>query len=508
MKKYLVIFLLLLCSVLTACTKKGLLIINNIEVEVDEKVKIDVVTGTKEKIEYSFEGDAIAIYDGMVRGMVAGEEVVVHARTKKHEGSFTVTVTGDNYPGYGSVEENEGWYEEISVEKVMGLDADFPMGIDVSTIQENLRHGAKYYDKNGKRVSVYKIMKDAGVNYLRLRLWNEPYQYNSKNEKLYYGGGICDFDTIKEIAVDAKNLGFKLLLNFHYSDFWADPSYQIIPKAWSEIKTASEMAEAIYDYTYQVVSELCDLGACPDMVQIGNEITSGMLTQKGGTDDGTFNAGGYAKYVSERTSAIGAVKAAYSGRGAKYDANLVSYVKAGVDAVKVVDPSILTMIQLAKGMSATDFMKTFFHTFDAINYDVIGLSYYPRWHGTISQLTNALQVLSAEFPNKKICVVETSYAYTYASNVNALNSFNAEYAIDGYEVSVQGQADFLRDVINAVAGIENGYGIFVWEGAWIPVAGVGWASSKTLNSWANQALFGYGGKMLPSLEVFSRVYSD
>jgi len=137
---------------------------------------------------------------------------------------------------------------------------------------------------------------------------------------------------------------------------------------------------------------------------------------------------------------------------------------------------------------------------------VIGLSYYPRWHGSIAQLENALGELSAEFPEKGVSVVEFSYAYTYAFNANAENQFNSTYAQDDYPVSVQGQANILRDVIAAIAANENGFGVFYWEGAWLPVPNAGWASSKTKNSWANQALFGYDGKALPSLSVFSRVY--
>lgn len=485
---------------------KKLLIVSDIAVAVDEKVAIDVITEVTEPISYSFEGEAIAIYNGCVRGVVAGSEVEVTAVSGDYEGSFTVWVDEDSYTPYGAEADGEGWYEDIEVEPIAGLSEDFAMGVDVSTLAVVLENVGRFYNSDGVRTGVFKLLRDNGVNWVRLRLWNEPYQYDTDGNKLYYGGGDCDFDTICELAADAKAAGMKLLLNFHYSDFWADPTYQVIPKMWKDITSADDMAVALYDYSYEVIRALDAVGAKPDMVQIGNEITGGMLREQGGEDDGSFGNSGYSNYISERMAADPNVAASYSGRGTDIDANLVLYVSMGAEAVKAYDPEILVMIQLAKGCSDVEFMKTFYHTFDTVDYDVIGLSYYPRWHGSIAQLENALSELSAEFPEKGVSVVEFSYAYTYAFNANAENQFNSTYAQDDYPVSVQGQANILRDVIAAIAANENGFGVFYWEGAWLPVPNAGWASSKTKNSWANQALFGYDGKALPSLSVFSRVY--
>lgn len=476
-----------------------------VKIEVDEKKYLTGDLGFAEDCTYTFKGEGIAIYNGILRGMVSGTSAKVYVDDKDGNslGYFEVEVIKDTYQGYGAVETEEGWYEPIEVEPVEGISTDFSMGMDISTIQNVLEGGGKFYNSEGNRESIYKLLKDNGFTYIRLRLWNEPYQYDADGNKLSYGGGMCDVDTIKEIAVDAKGLGFKLLLNFHYSDFWADPTYQVIPKMWENIETSEEMAKAVYDYTYETVTAFCAAGAKPDMVQIGNEITTGMFLQKGGEDDGTFDNVGYAKYISARTNASNNVRAPYI-RGNE-ESNLVLYVKTGAQAVKAVDDSILIMIQLAKEMAAVDFMKGFYHTFDSVPFDVIGLSYYPRWHGSTERLNTALTALAEEFPEKKVAVVEVSYAYTYEYTKNASNQFNKDFAAANYDVSVQGQANLYRDVIAAVAGVgDAGFGVFVWEGAWLPVEGAGWAAYNTKSSWSNQAFFGYGGKELPSIEVFNR----
>ena len=507
--KRLTALLLALCFMpVFGCAKTGSaaqaqnLIVSNLEAEVDETVAIDVVSDVPGEISYTFEGDAIAIYDGMARGMAAGTQTVVTATAEGFSGTFTVTVPADSY----EKDEDGDWFSDIAVEPVEGLSGAFAMGMDLSTLAVVLQNGGRFYDAAGNRVSVFRLLAQNGVNWIRLRLWNEPYQTGENGEKLYYGGGNCDFRTVSALARDAKALGFSLLLDFHYSDFWADPSAQVIPKQWSNLFTEDEMALAIYDYTYETLSALAAMNAAPDMVQIGNEITSGMLLEAGGADDGTFLGSGYSNYFASRSAANKAVRAPYSGRGAKVDQTLVRYVAAGASAVKAVDDSILIMLQLAKSMEDEAGIKTFFHTFDSVDYDVIGLSYYPRWHGGTGALSQTLSALSSEFPDKQIAIAEVSYAFTLESAREASNQFNASYAADGYDISVQGQANLIRDVIAALSSVD-GFGVFYWEGAWLPVSGAGWAGPNTLPSWSNQALFSYDGMALPSLSVFSRVYA-
>ena len=256
---------------------------NSVKIEVDEKKHLVEDLGFAENCTYSYKGEGVAIYNGILRGMVSDTVTKVYVDDKDGNslGYFEVEVLKDTYQGYGVVEIEEGWYEPIEVEPVEGISDEFSMGMDISTIQNVFEGGGKFYNSEGNRESIYKLLKDNGFTYIRLRLWNEPYQYDADGNKLSYGGGMCDVDTIKEIAVDAKGLGFKLLLNFHYSDFWADPTYQVIPKMWENIETSEEMAKAVYDYTYETVTAFCEAGAKPDMVQIGNEITTGMFLQKG-----------------------------------------------------------------------------------------------------------------------------------------------------------------------------------------------------------------------------------
>ncbi|HEY8419332.1 MAG TPA: glycosyl hydrolase 53 family protein [Clostridia bacterium] len=474
------------------------LIIRKITCSVGERVQIRVLNLEEgETVSFSYDSDAIYIEDGFVEGMLAGQTVQVSATSSKGgRGSFTVEVEEDNYsPTF----DQSSWFNEINIDKVQNLRQDFPLGIDISTLYEVLDKGGKFYNHEGLRQNVYQILKNNGVNYVRLRLWNDPYKtvtQNGQEVKIPYGGGICDLPRILEIARSAKKAGLKVLLDFHYSDFWADPSKQVIPKAWLNYTTSDQIAQAIYDFTYQTIETLDKAGAKPDMVQIGNEITPGMI----------IHAPGANEYIVENSQPAlsSAIRGSYSGASV----NLKKYIKAGNDAVKDYDSDILTVIHLAKGMSGTDFIKEFFHTFDSIDYDVIGLSYYPYWHGTVSQLGNTVRALAQEFPTKLISIVEISYGFTYASHPNANNIFspsgNAK-PVSGYSVNPQGQADLLVDVISTLSAVSQGYGIFYWEGCWIPVSGVGWAEAGTKNSWANQALFSYDGKALPSLRVFKDI---
>ena len=388
--------------------------------------------------------------------------------------------------------------DTLYVEKVENLTDEFIMGMDASCVPSLEDSGVKYYDYDGTEKDVYEILSKNGINYIRVRIWNDPFDKNGNG----YGGGNCDIQNAIEVGKRATKYGMKLLVNFHYSDFWADPAKQMVPKAWKGMDI-DQKSEALYEYTKECLEMLAQAGVDVGMVQIGNEITTGMFLQKGGEDDGTFDKVGYAKYISARTNASNNVRAPYIRGNEK--SNLVLYVKTGAEAVKAVDDSILIMIQLAKEMAAVEFMKGFYHTFDSVPFDVIGLSYYPRWHGSTERLNTALTALAEEFPEKKVAVVEVSYAYTYEYTKNASNQFNKDFAATNYDVSVQGQANLYRDVIAAVAGVgDAGFGVFVWEGAWLPVEGAGWAAYNTKSSWSNQAFFGYGGKELPSIEVFNR----
>jgi len=238
------------------------------------------------------------------------------------------------------------------------------------------------------------------------------------------------------------------------------------------------------------------------MVQLGNEITNGMFTSyPRGTN--TSLTGDNPYYISQRSSISSAISAPNG------SANLHLYMGAALDAVQTIDPDIFTMIHIAKGMTGIDYIKNYYRQFDDLDYDIIGLSGYSYYHfqNGLTTLQNCLNAVSAEFPTKKITIAETAYGYTYAPHAWASNIFSRSggQALSGYEVSVQGQATLIRDIIAAVASLDNGYGVFYWEGAWLPVQGAGWADRNSKCSWANQTFFSYDGATLPSLDLFTQI---
>jgi len=375
----------------------------------------------------------------------------------------------------------------VTVLPIENLSEDFIFGVDVSTIIEVYDNGGKYYDKDGVEKDLFVILKEAGVNYIRIRLWVDPYD----EEGNPYGGGTNDLATSLKIAVHAKSLDLGVCLDFHYSDFWADPGQQELPKAWAEL-SFTKLVQQVYDYTYETVTLFKKNGATPDLVQIGNEINSGMLFDWG-------------KITAQPTSWT----------------RLADLLKSANKGVKDVSKNIKTIIHLANGATFQTF-DNFFEQMEtqAVDYDIIGLSYYSYWHGTMDKFQDNMDRISAKY-DKPVMVMEIAYGYTNVdaysvnSNYSASNIYNETLeSKGGYKTSIQGQASYLRDVFNAISNVPNGMGLgaFYWEPAWLPVAGAGWAtvaSGRTTeegkSSWANQALFSYSGKALPSLYILDLI---
>ena len=375
----------------------------------------------------------------------------------------------------------------VSVLPVENLSEDFIFGVDISTVIEVYDKGGKYYDKEGVEKDLFVILKEAGVNYIRIRLWVDPYD----EEGNPYGGGNNDLEAALKIAVHAKSLDLGVCLDFHYSDFWADPESQVMPKAWKDL-SFTDLVQKVYDYTYETLKTFKKQGATPDCVQIGNEINSGMLFEFG-------------KISAQPTSWT----------------RLTDLLKSANKAVKDFSPTIKTIIHLADGATFEKFDNFFGQMKDkGVDYDIIGLSYYPFWHGTIEQFQDNMDRISAKY-QKPVMVMEISYGFTTVdpSQVNttysATNIYNETHeAKGGYKTSIQGQASFLRDVFDAINKVPNhqGLGAFYWEPAWLPIQGVGWAtiaSGRTDEegkpTWSNQALFSYSGKALPSLYILDLI---
>ncbi|RWT28119.1 arabinogalactan endo-beta-1,4-galactanase [Enterobacter cloacae] len=365
------------------------------------------------------------------------------------------------------------------------MPADFIKGADISTLLEAEQHGAKFYNQNGQQQDAIAILKANGVNYVRLRLWVDPQDASGKT----YGGGSNNLENTIALAKRVKAQGLKLLLDFHYSDFWTDPGKQFKPKAWEKMDYP-QLKTAIQDYTRDTIARFKKEGVLPDIVQIGNEINGGMLWPEGKS----WGQGG-----GEFDRLAGLLNAAISG----LKENLT-----GGEQVKI-------MLHLAEGTKN----DTFRWWFDEIAkrgvpFDIIGLSMYTYWNGPISALKANMDDISRRY-NKDVIVVEAAYGYTLDNCDNAENSFQAKEEKDGgYPGTVQGQYDYIHDLMQSVIDVPDhrGKGIFYWEPTWIAVPGTTWATKagmkyihdewKEGNARENQALFDCQGKVLPSITVF------
>lgn len=349
---------------------------------------------------------------------------------------------------------------------------EFIKGADVSMLKQLEENGAKFYDENNKELECMTLLKNYGVNWIRIRTWVNPTDKNGKP----LGGGNNDKNTTLILVKRAKDLGLKVLLDFHYSDFWADPSKQNKPKDWEGL-TGKELEQKLYDYTKDMLISLKNINALPEMVQIGNELNGGMVW----TDGKTWGEG-----------AIG---------GYEGFANLL---KAGIKATKDIDSNIKIMIHLADG-GDNDLYKRVFDqlTEKKVDFDIIGLSFYPYWHGSFEGLQKNMDDISKRY-GKDVIVAEISYAYTLADGDGFDNIFRANEETAGeFKATVKGQESVIRKVMNVVSNVpENrGKGFFYWEPDWIPVKGTGWKTGEG-NGWDNQAMFDFKGKALSSLNVF------
>lgn len=341
--------------------------------------------------------------------------------------------------------------------------SQFYKGMDVSFLDEIEVHGGSF-SENGTTADCLDILKRNGVNSIRLRIWNEPV------------GGFCNLERTLLMARRIKEHGLHFLLDFHYSDRWADPANQWKPKAWEELPFDG-LKQAVYDYTYEVLSALKGQGSLPDMVQIGNEITPGMLWNEG-------KVGGEEFDTDEQWT------------------RFAELVKAGIAASKAVDPDIRIMIHIDRGGDNPESRK-FYDRFkeQGVEFNTIGLSFYPWWHGTLEDLRNNLNDLAERY-DKDIIVVETAYPWTLEKREGLDFIFNSEEQQHaGYPATVEGQAAYLQDFVRIVQETAGGRGIGFhwWEPCWIP-SKPEWSVGHG-NNWSNLTLFDFEGNMLKSLEV-------
>lgn len=365
----------------------------------------------------------------------------------------------------------------VQVNPIENLSTDFIKGADVSIMLELERNGTKFYD-NGIEQDGLTILKNHGVNWIRVRIWNNPYVVGPEG----VGGGNTDEAKAIEMAKRAKALGMKVLVDFHYSDFWVDPGQQKKPDAWKN-DSGDKLVDDVYAYTAKVMQDFNAQGVTPDMVQVGNELNNGMLWPEAQlTED---NPNGY-----------------------KFLAKLLN---AGLQAVhdNDKDNKVKTMIHLA-GVDV-NLYHTFFDNLIVKNkvndFDIIGMSFYPFWHGTMDDLKNTMNDVSAKY-NKDVIAVETAFGYTLEDADFEKNNFGTnEEKVGGYKATVQGQATGLRDVMATVASVNDnrGLGIFYWAPDWVINEKVGWKSNGGGNGWDNLTLFDTKGNALESMDTFNLV---
>ncbi len=369
---------------------------------------------------------------------------------------------------------------------------DFICGMDVSSIISLEESGVSFYNETGDEQDIFKTLKESGVNYIRVRVWNNPTDENDNS----YGGGHNDLATATAIGIRATTYSMPLLVDFHYSDFWADPAKQQAPKAWASMDLAQK-SSALYDYTYASLEQMLKEGIDIGMVQVGNETNGAMC------DESDWES-------------------------------ICTLMNSGSKAIRDISKEYQKEIKVVLHFTNPEYLNNYSIIASNLNryqvdYDVFASSYYPFWHGSISTLKEVLSKVANTY-DKYVMVAETSYAYTYNDSDgfdNSVNSYNYKEPV--YEISAQGQADNICDIAAAISSIgDKGLGMFYWEPAWITVGtdyannkniwelyGSGWASSFSKSydpndagqyfggsSWDNQALFDSTGHPLPSLSVY------
>ncbi|MEJ2546433.1 MAG: arabinogalactan endo-1,4-beta-galactosidase [Gemmatimonadota bacterium] len=335
------------------------------------------------------------------------------------------------------------------------------VGADISFLPELEDHGAVYSDERGVR-DLLAILADHGFNAVRLKLWHTP---------------EAPYNTLEQVMGMARRIddaGMVFLLDFHYSDSWADPQKQIKPAAWEGLPFGV-LADSVYTYTRAVVQALSDQGTPPEIVQIGNEIRPGMLWPEGRVD-GEFDT------------------------PMQWD-RLAMLLEAGIRGARdgAPDSPPRVMIHFDNG-AKNEMGRAFFDQLveRELDFDLIGLSFYPKWHGTLEELRTNLSDLASRY-QKEVVVVETSYPWTMEWKDEAPNIMGTEEDLhEGYAPTKRGQAAFLSEVREAVESVpeDRGAGIFYWAPEWVAVEGVD-------SHWENATLFDFEGRALPGLNAFS-----
>ena len=338
----------------------------------------------------------------------------------------------------------------------------FYLGADLSYTNEMEDCGAVYKNYEGAIEDPFKIFREAGANLVRVRLWHNPDWTNYSN-----------LSDVKKTIGRAKKLGMKVLLDFHYSDTWADPHKQEIPAAWADqINNAEKLGQLLYAYTYNTLNDLSGENLLPDIVQVGNEINSMILQQGGSTGAITWSRNSY-------------------------------LLKKGIQAVRdlstIKGKEIEVMLHIAQPENALWWFDQATKN-GVTDFDWIGLSYYPAWSEyTLENLPNAIRILIETY-QKRLMIVETAYPFTMENTDQANNILGNEALLSGYPATQKGQYDYLKDLYLSVKNA-GGEGIIYWEPAWVSTdCGTLWAAHGS--HWDNATLFDSNGKPTLGMQFY------
>lgn len=324
---------------------------------------------------------------------------------------------------------------------------DFIRGADLSFLPEIEAANYTFYNRDSIAQNALNIFKDAGCNTVRIRIWKNPSTAHSS------------FEEVKNLSERVHNLGMNVWLTVHYSDWWADPANQTKPAAWANLPFEN-LKDSVYAYTKMLVRELH-----PDIIQIGNEINNGFLWPDGAYSNPT---------------------------------QFHQLLKSGISAVREENTHTKIMIHFAGPNTA----KWFFTQIDSLDYDQIGLSFYPKWHGKdLIELESNLEEIGQLF-NKEVILAETAYPFTFGWNDWTNNIVGDTSAtIAQFPASPEGQKAFLNYLKLLMQKVKNGQGFCYWAPDWVAFKG---AQATDASSWENQALFNFNGRALPALEVYNR----
>lgn len=302
------------------------------------------------------------------------------------------------------------------------------VGGDISCLTDNESKKAQYLDYDGKACPALDLFKQEKLNAMRVRLFVNPSDYPNNDPN------CCQtLDYVKALGKRIKDAGFKLMLDFHYSDTWADPAKQWTPKSW-ETLSDEELYTKIYDYTKDVLQQMKDAGATPDFIQTGNEISYGMLWGKEGSSN---------------------LKKCYMGKDANWS-RFTTLLKNAGKACREICPDAKIILHTERA-TQTNVLTNFYDKMktDNVDYDIIGLSYYPVWHNTILTLETAIKTLESRYTDKNIMIVEVGYAYSW--------EYKGDYNLySTYEASEAGQKAFTDDLITMLNKHNSVNGLLWW----------------------------------------------